>query len=133
MYARALSAAELASDSRGPGDEGVRFWFDAATVGVTEKRPRDKTFFAYGGDWGDNPNDGNFVADGIVTADRGHTGKAAEIKRVYQAVNAASVAGGGAGAAGAVTLTNEYVFTNLREFEGSWSLVADGKVVQRGN
>ncbi|GAA3986025.1 glycoside hydrolase family 2 TIM barrel-domain containing protein [Streptomyces plumbiresistens] len=132
VYARALSAAELASDSRGPGDEGVRFWFDAATVGVTEKRPRDKTFFAYGGDWGDNPNDGNFVADGIVTADRGHTGKAAEIKRVYQAVNAAPVAGGGAGAAGAVTLTNEYVFTNLREFEGSWSLVADGKVVQRG-
>jgi beta-galactosidase len=38
VYARALSAAELASDSRGPDDEGVRFWFDAATVEVTEKR-----------------------------------------------------------------------------------------------
>jgi beta-galactosidase len=129
VYARALSAAELASDSRGPGDEGVRFWFDAATVGVTEKRPRDKTFFAYGGDWGDNPNDGNFVADGVITADRGHTGKAAEIKRVYQAVNAVPVAGE---AAGAVTLTNEYLFTNLREFDGRWALVADGKTVGRG-
>jgi beta-galactosidase len=40
VYARALTAAELASDSRGPGDEGVRFWFDAATVRLTEKRPR---------------------------------------------------------------------------------------------
>ncbi|MEV0636564.1 glycoside hydrolase family 2 TIM barrel-domain containing protein [Streptomyces sp. NPDC050619] len=129
VYARALSAAELASGSRGPGDGGVRFWFDAATVGLTEKRSKEKTFFAYGGDWGDNPNDGNFVADGIVTADRGHTGKAAEIKRVYQAINVAPVAGG---AAGVVTLTNENLFTNLREFDGGWSLVADGKVVQRG-
>ncbi|MFJ4283304.1 glycoside hydrolase family 2 TIM barrel-domain containing protein [Streptomyces massasporeus] len=128
VYARALSAAELASNGRGPGDDGVRFWFDAATVGFAEKRPRERTFFAYGGDWGDSPNDGNFVADGIVTADRGHTGKAAEVKRIYQAINATSTSGG----PGAVTLTNEYLFTNLREFDGRWSLVADGKVVQRG-
>ncbi|MGC0399228.1 beta-galactosidase [Streptomyces sp. SAI-126] len=127
VYARALSAAELASDGRGPGDEGVRLWFDAATVGLTEKRPAQKTFFAFGGDWGDNPNDGAFVADGIVTADRGHTGKAAEVKRIYQAVQAAWASGGPA-----VTLTNEHLFTNLREFDGSWTLSADGKVVQRG-
>ncbi|MBE8477226.1 glycoside hydrolase family 2 TIM barrel-domain containing protein [Streptomyces justiciae] len=125
VYARALSAAELASESRGPGDEGVRFWFDAASVGRTAQRPREKTFLAYGGDWGDNPNDGNFVADGIVTADRGHTGKAAEIKRIYQAINAT-------GDAAAVTLTNEYLFTNLREFAAGWTLVADGKPVRRG-
>ncbi|KUO16119.1 glycoside hydrolase family 2 TIM barrel-domain containing protein [Streptomyces dysideae] len=128
VYARALSAAELSSDGRGPGDDAVRFWFDAATVGLTEKRPREKTFFAYGGDWGDNPNDGNFVADGIVTADRGHTGKAAEIKRIHQTVNAAWTSGGW----GMVTLTNENLFTNLRELNGSWTLVADGKAVQRG-
>ncbi|WP_406161851.1 glycoside hydrolase family 2 TIM barrel-domain containing protein [Streptomyces canus] len=126
VYGRALTAAELASDSRGPGDEGVRFWFDAATVRLTEKRPAQKTFFAFGGDWGDNPNDGAFVADGIVTADRGHTGKAAEVKQIYQAVNASWAADG------SVTLTNEYLFTNLRELDGSWTLSADGKVVQRG-
>ncbi|MFC8343253.1 glycoside hydrolase family 2 TIM barrel-domain containing protein [Streptomyces sp. NPDC057280] len=125
VYARALSAAELASGSRGPGDEGVRFWFDAASVGRTAQRPREKTFLAYGGDWGDNPNDGNFVADGIITADRGHTGKAAEIKRIYQAINAT-------GDADAVTLTNEYLFTNLRKFDGRWTLVADGKPVRHG-
>ncbi|MFF1308732.1 glycoside hydrolase family 2 TIM barrel-domain containing protein [Streptomyces sp. NPDC058307] len=126
VYARALTAAELGSGSRGPGDEGVRFWFDAATVGLTEKRPAQKTFFAFGGDWGDNPNDGAFVADGIVTADRGHTGKAAEVKQIYQAVNASWATDG------SVTLVNEYLFTNLREFDGSWALSADGKVVQRG-
>ncbi|WP_149829524.1 glycoside hydrolase family 2 TIM barrel-domain containing protein [Streptomyces tailanensis] len=130
VYARALSATELASDDgRGPGDDGVRFWFDAATVEVERKKTKERSFFAYGGDWGDNPNDGAFVADGIVTADRGHTGKAAEVKRIYQAINAAPAAGGDPRT---VTLTNENLFTNLRDFSGSWSLVADGKVVQRG-
>ncbi|QOV33913.1 DUF4981 domain-containing protein [Streptomyces ferrugineus] len=132
VYARALSAGELASDGRGPDDDGVRFWFDAATVALTEKRPRQKTFFAYGGDWGDNPNDFNFVADGIVTADRRHTGKAAEIKRIYQAINAAPAAGDRLAPGAAVLLTNENLFTNLREFDGRWALVADGEVVQRG-
>ncbi|MGX1366372.1 beta-galactosidase [Streptomyces canus] len=126
VYARPLSAAELASGNRGPGDEDVRFWFDAATVKVTEKRSDRKTFFAFGGDWGDNPNDGAFVADGIVTADRGHTGKAAEVKQIYQAVNASWAQDG------SVTLTNENLFTDLREYDGSWTLSADGKVVQRG-
>ncbi|MHB9756846.1 glycoside hydrolase family 2 TIM barrel-domain containing protein [Streptomyces sp. BYX5S] len=130
VYARALSATELADDGRGPGDDGVRFWFDAKTVRVEEKRPRDKTFFAYGGDWGDNPNDGNFVADGIITADRGHTGKAAEVKRVYQAVQVVPKEGGGAGD---VTVTNEFLFTNLRAYEGRWELSRDGEVIQKGS
>ncbi|MET9774348.1 glycoside hydrolase family 2 TIM barrel-domain containing protein [Streptomyces sp. NPDC006367] len=128
VYARALTAAELARDGRGPGDDGVRFWFDAATVRTEQRRPKEKTFLAYGGDWGDNPNDGAFVADGIVTADRRHTGKAAEVKRVYQAVGVERRSGG----PGAVTLVNEYLFTDLREFDGHWALVADGETVRRG-
>ncbi|MFK0120176.1 glycoside hydrolase family 2 TIM barrel-domain containing protein [Streptomyces sp. NPDC090994] len=129
VYARALTAAELADDGRDSGDDGVRFWFDAAEVRKEEKRSGEKTFFAYGGDWGDNPNDGAFVADGIVLADRGHTGKAAEVKRVYQAIDVRQRTGGDPGA---VTLVNEYLFTDLREFDGRWELVADGQVVRRG-
>ncbi|MGY1527863.1 glycoside hydrolase family 2 TIM barrel-domain containing protein [Streptomyces sp. MN3] len=129
VYARALTTAELGSEDRTPGDEGVRFWFDAATVRTERKRPEARTFLAYGGDWGDNPNDGAFVADGIVTADRRLGGKAAEIKRVHQAVGAVRTPGGGPGA---VTLTNEYLFTNLRDVDGRWELVADGEVTGRG-
>ncbi len=130
VYARALTAGELASDGRGPGDDGVRFWFDAATVKTETKRPKDKTFLAFGGDWGDNPNDGAFVADGIVTAERRHTGKAAEVKRVYQAIDAVRTDGGGPGA---VTLVNEYLFTSVRDFDGRWELVADGRTIQHGS
>ncbi|MGW1541534.1 glycoside hydrolase family 2 TIM barrel-domain containing protein [Streptomyces sp. NPDC002309] len=129
VHARALSAAELAFDGRGPGDDGVRFWFDAATVGVTREPPRQRTFLAYGGDWGDNPNDGAFSGDGIVRADRGGTGKAVEVKQVYQAIDVSAAPGG----PGAITLTNEYLFTGLREFDGHWTLVADGEAVQRGS
>ncbi|MGW2616041.1 glycoside hydrolase family 2 TIM barrel-domain containing protein [Streptomyces sp. NPDC001500] len=132
VYARALGAAELADAGRGPGDDGVRFWFDAATVAFTEKRPRERTFLAYGGDWGDNPNDGAFSGDGIVTADRGLTGKSAEVKRIYQAIQAAPAAGRALAPGAAVTLTNEYLFTDVREFDGWWELVADGRTVQRG-
>lgn len=127
VHARALTAAELADEGRGPGDDGVRFWFDAATVEAERERPGAGTFLAYGGDWGDNPNDGAFVADGIVTADRAHTGKAAEVKRVYQAIHAAS-----GPRPGDVTLTNEHLFTNLRDFDGRWELAADGRIVRRG-
>ncbi|MFE6895369.1 glycoside hydrolase family 2 TIM barrel-domain containing protein [Streptomyces sp. NPDC057717] len=129
VYARALSATELADDGRGPEDDGVRFWFDAKTAGLKEKKPKAKTFFAYGGDWGDHPNDGAFQADGIITPDRGHTGKAAQVKRIYQAIDAVPVKGGGAGD---VTLTNENLFLNLRDFDGSWELTCDGEVVGRG-
>ncbi|MFH0520694.1 glycoside hydrolase family 2 TIM barrel-domain containing protein [Streptomyces sp. M41] len=132
VYARALTAAELGSDGRGPGDDGVRFWFDAATVGFTELRPRDRTFLAYGGDWADNPNDGAFAGDGIVTADRGLTGKSAEVKQIYQAINAAPATGDRLTPGGALTLTNEYLFTDLGAFDGRWELLADGKVVRRG-
>ncbi|MFC3491008.1 glycoside hydrolase family 2 TIM barrel-domain containing protein [Glycomyces rhizosphaerae] len=87
------------------------------------------TYLAYGGDWGDSPNDGNFCANGIVSAERKTAGKAAEVKRVYQAVN---VVPGTDIATGSVRITNEYLFTNVNEFEGAWSLLADGEAVQSG-
>jgi beta-galactosidase len=88
------------------------------------------TYLAYGGDWGDSPNDGNFCANGIVSAERKPSGKAAEVKRVYQALNTTA---GTDLPAGDVRITNEFAFTNANEFDGRWALVADGKVVQSGS
>ena len=123
VYARALSAAELATD-RGPGDPDVRFWFDAATAGHAA-HPAGGTYLSYGGDWGDNPNDGNFCANGILPATRVPGGKAVEVKRQYQALHVT-------GQGGTVTLTNEYLFTSASAYEGRWALVADGAVVRSG-
>ncbi len=87
------------------------------------------TYLAYGGDWGDNPNDGNFCANGIVSADRTLSGKAVEVKQVYQAIN---VSAGADVARGVVQITNEHLFTNVNAFDGAWALLADGVVVQSG-
>ncbi|KID28379.1 beta-galactosidase/beta-glucuronidase [Prauserella sp. Am3] len=86
------------------------------------------TFLAYGGDWGDDPNDGNFCANGVVTADRERGGKAVEVKHVYQDILFSS----DDPSSGAVTITNEHLFTNADVYDGSWELVDDGEVVQRG-
>ncbi|MFE9859093.1 glycoside hydrolase family 2 TIM barrel-domain containing protein [Streptomyces sp. NPDC005780] len=130
VYARALKAAELADDGRGPGDDGVRFWFDARTARYEQKKAGAKTFYAYGGDWGDNPNDGAFAGDGIVLPDRRHTGKAAEVKRIYQTIHATRADDA---APGEITLTNENLFTNLRTYNGTWELSADGETVRSGS
>ncbi|MFI5662612.1 glycoside hydrolase family 2 TIM barrel-domain containing protein [Streptomyces sp. NPDC051684] len=129
VYARALSAAEITDEGRGPDDDGVRFWFDARTVGHRAKKAGAKTFAAYGGDWGDNPNDGAFSCNGIILPDRSHTGKAAQVKRIYQAIGVTREEGA---APGRLTLTNENLFTNLRAWNGRWELVADAEVVGRG-
>ncbi|GIF78518.1 hypothetical protein Asi02nite_80360 [Asanoa siamensis] len=89
------------------------------------------TYLSYGGDWGDRPDfAGNFCGNGIVDADRRATGKAVEVKQVYQAVN---VSAGADIIGGTVRITNEYLFTNVNAFEGRWSLVADGQVIQSGS
>ncbi|GIJ44049.1 beta-galactosidase [Virgisporangium aliadipatigenens] len=127
VYARALTAAELADDGRGAQDPDVRLWFDATTAGYTEQQPAAPTFLAYGGDWGDNPNDGNFSGDGIVHVDRRIGGKAVEVKRIYQQIDV--VAGP---SVGSVTVTNEHLFTNVDAYDGHWELFADGASVQKG-
>ncbi|WP_211341581.1 glycoside hydrolase family 2 TIM barrel-domain containing protein [Myceligenerans xiligouense] len=107
------------------------FIWDYADQGLRWPIPQGggATYLAYGGDWGDNPNDGNFCANGIVSADREPAGKAAEVRQIYQAIN---VVAAGDVASGSVRITNEYLFTNVGEFEGSWSLYADGEVIQSG-
>lgn len=130
VYDRALSADELAASGRSPSDAGVRFWFDAATAAYGEQKPASPTYLSYGGDWGDNPNDGNFESDGILPATREPGGKADEVKHVYQAVN---VSAGSDVTSGVITIKNENLFTNVDAYNGHWTLVADGRPVQRGS
>ena len=52
-----------------PGLQGgfIWEWWDH---GLIQTRPDGTTHWAYGGDFGDEPNDGNFVTDGMVWPDR---------------------------------------------------------------
>ncbi|HLR61593.1 MAG TPA: glycoside hydrolase family 2 TIM barrel-domain containing protein [Lentibacillus sp.] len=88
----------------------------------------DESYFAYGGDWGDEPNDGNFLANGLVSADRTVQPELKEVKKVYQniEVHDKDVKNG------VIKLKNEYLFTNLSQYDAKWELKQDGEVIQEG-
>ncbi len=44
----------------------------------------DESYWAYGGDFGDNPNDGNFCINGVVFPDCSYSAKALNVKKIYQ-------------------------------------------------
>lgn len=46
-----------------------------------------KSYFAYGGDFGDNPNDGNFCCNGVILPDGTLTSKSYNVKKIYQPVD----------------------------------------------
>lgn len=46
-----------------------------------------KTYWAYGGDFDDTPNDGNFCCNGIVFPDLTFSAKAMNVKKIYQPID----------------------------------------------
>lgn len=44
-------------------------------------------YWAYGGDFGDNPNDGNFCTNGVIFPDYTYSSKALNVKKIYQPVD----------------------------------------------
>lgn len=46
-----------------------------------------KTFWAYGGDFGDKPNDGNFCCNGVIFPDFSVSSKSINVKKIYQPVD----------------------------------------------
>jgi beta-galactosidase len=108
-------------------------WVDQGLRKYTgEKNPDGSRqwFFAYGGDYGDRPNDNNFCCNGVVDPDRSNTAKLREVGKVYQYVDFAlgEVTDKGA----TVELTDKYFFTNLDQFGLQWQLVEEGRVVKKG-
>ena len=84
--------------------------------------------FLYGGDWGDDPNDGNFCANGIVSADRTLQPEMAEVKHVYQNIKMKSVDL----LKGRIQVFNHFLFTNVNQYQADWQLLADDRLLQKG-
>jgi beta-galactosidase/evolved beta-galactosidase subunit alpha len=87
------------------------------------------TFFAYGGDFGDEPNDSNFVIDGLVFPDRSPSPAMAELKQVLAPVLTVAMNAG----KGMLRVTNRHMFVGLDHLEARWKLLADGVAVQAGS
>jgi beta-galactosidase len=87
-----------------------------------------KRFFAYGGDFGDVPNDSYFCCKGLVSAERVPRPHYWEAKKVQQFIKIAAADL----AAGRVTIRNNYLFTDLAAFACEWALEEDGRTIGEG-
>jgi Beta-galactosidase/beta-glucuronidase len=106
-----------------PGLQGgfIWEWWDH---GLVQALPDGRRRWAYGGDFGETPHDGNFVADGLVWPDRRPKPAMWEHKRL-----AAPLRIGGTAidlAAGRVEVSNHQHFTDLGWLRAQYALTIDG-------
>ena len=85
-------------------------------------------FFAYGGDFGDQPNDSYRIAKGIVSADRLPKPDYWEAKKVFQYIKTTPEDI----AQGKVRILNKHFFIPLSGFDAEWVLEEDGQPVSQG-
>ncbi len=121
--------------SRYPNLQGAFIW-DFVDQGLRKPIPSERvkhggpaTFWAYGGDYGDLPNDDNFNCNGLVQPDRRFSPQFAEARYCYQTVfvEAADVT------RGLFRVKNRAFFTNLSDYECRWTYEENGEVVARGS
>ncbi|MFJ1429434.1 glycoside hydrolase family 2 TIM barrel-domain containing protein [Capnocytophaga canimorsus] len=116
-------------------------WIDQAMYNYTKD---GKRYFAYGGDFGDYPNDGQFVMNGIIFADMTPKPQYYEVKKVYQYVGVTikdlqevisqpleSLDGGKVKNGKIIEIFNKNYFKDLSDYEGEYAIYEDGKEIQR--
>ncbi len=89
---------------------------------------KDDEFWAYGGDFGDQPNDGVFCIKGLVASDRNPNPHYYEVQKVYQSVifQIESIK------PITVRVTNHYDFLSFHEFDLLYEFTSNGKTIQSG-
>lgn len=107
--------------------QGGYIW-DWVDQGLLEKDKQGNEYWAYGGDYGDTPNDGNFCCNGLVKPNREPNPSLREVKKVYQYIKAfpEDIVNGKA------RVVNKYSFVNIDFAEANWELSEDGEVIKRG-
>jgi beta-galactosidase len=128
VYSRALTEAEVASDTR--PTEGLVLWLDVADA-RTVPAARGDFYFAYGGDFGPTttPSDENFCQNGVVSADRTPHPALAEIRWHQQYVEVVPLDL----AKGAIEIRNRYDFTTLSEVAtGRYTIRAGDRLLASG-
>ena len=85
-------------------------------------------YLAYGGDFGDTPNDGNFCGDGLLFADGSVSPKIFEVKKCYQNVHFSEVNL----QEGLIEVQNKNLFTNLKDYLLEWEVARNGISIETG-
>ena len=93
------------------------FIWDFKDQGLLTKA-NGQDYWAYGGDFGDNPNDGNFCINGLVRPDWSLTSKSYNTKKIYQPLEFKLVSAG----AKQFRLKNKTQFTPSTAYDVSYAI-----------
>ncbi|KAI0419829.1 beta-galactosidase [Xylaria grammica] len=88
---------------------------------VTKDKETGDEFYAYGGDFGDVPNDSNFIMDGVLFSDHTPTPGLTEYKKAIEPVKVVSYSPEN------ITIVNRYDFITLDHLEASYIILDEGK------
>lgn len=100
-------------------------WVDQALV---QQLPDGTERWAYGGDFGDEPNDREFCLNGLVLADRTPQPVLHEYKKVIQPVAVRAVDA----AAGVLEVISKMDFVDLAHLRPTWEVTVAGELVGTG-
>jgi beta-galactosidase/beta-glucuronidase len=100
-------------------------WIDH---GIAQQTADGQRWYAYGGDFGDTPNDGTYCLDGILFPDRTPQPALLDLKELFQPVRVLP----GDLTSGWVEIQNCYQVRLLDHLSVRWSVSADGIDVQGG-
>jgi len=110
-----------------PSLQGGFIW-DFADQGLLQRDEHGRERFAYGGDFGDEPNDRNFCINGLVGPDRTPHPAMWEAKKLQQPV----AVEGRSLRQGRLVVRNRDAFRDLGWLRGRFEVEVEGRVVQRG-
>ena len=99
------------------------FIWDWIDQGITRTDAQGRKWWAYGGDYGDQPNDANFCINGLISPDRTVKGATEECKYVFQPVVISAYDQDKM----QFRIRNRFEFRNLNEFDIRWTLTENGK------
>ncbi|HJV77948.1 MAG TPA: glycoside hydrolase family 2 TIM barrel-domain containing protein, partial [Paludibacter sp.] len=113
-------------------DQGLAKKKDGSPLKLTghpdDYQLNDDEFWAYGGDFGDQPNNGNFCIKGLVTSDRKPYPHYYEVQKVYQPIVFQLLSGKKI----SIQVTNHFDFLPLQNFDFEYEYTSNGKSIKRG-
>lgn len=100
-------------------------WIDH---GLLQHDSKGNSWYAYGGDFGDYPHDGNFVIDGLLFPDRTPSPGLSMLKKVLEPVRLISTENDPR----SWIVVNQYEYSTLEAFVLNWAVVRQDLVVDSG-
>jgi beta-galactosidase len=100
-------------------------WSD---MGILQHTAEAQPWYAYGGDFGDEPHSGSFCMDGLLFPDRSLKASILEYKKAIEPIKIEAVDI----LKGQVRIHNRYHFLTLEHLTGEWKLMHEGEQLDGG-